>query len=204
VNDPEPFNPLAISNLAESVVTQLLASAGAPLTDISDIDGAGVYAIYYTGATAPFAPYADLASANVDELTQPIYVGKAIPAGGRKGVAVAANSRALVGRLREHRDSVVAANNLAAEDFAARWLVVEDIWIPLGESLLISRFSPLWNALIDGFGNHDPGAGRRKGMRSRWDTLHPGRGWADLLPSRPEAAAALEAEAREYLRSRLT
>lgn len=204
MSDLEPFNPLAISNLAESVVTQLLSSEGTPLTDISNFNGAGVYAIYYTGATAPFAPYADLASRNADALTQPLYVGKAIPAGGRKGVAVAANSRALIGRLREHRDSVAAANNLAVEDFAARWLVVEDIWIPLGESLLISRLGPLWNALIDGFGNHDPGAGRRDGMRSRWDTLHPGRGWAELLKARPESATALEAEAREYLRSRLS
>lgn len=203
MSDTEPFNPLAIPNLAESVVTQLLASDATPLADVTTFNGAGVYAIYYSGQTAPFTPYADLAAANADAWTYPIYVGKAIPAGGRKGVAVAANSRALFGRLREHRDSVAAASNLAVEDFAARWLVVEDIWIPLGESLLISRFSPLWNALIDGFGNHDPGAGRRNGMRSRWDTIHPGRAWAELLRARPESSTALEAEAREYLRSRL-
>lgn len=203
MNDPEPFNPLAINNLAESVVTQLLASEGTPLSEITTFNGAGVYAIYYTGQTLPFAPYAELAAGNAEALTHPIYVGKAIPAGGRKGVAVATKSRALFGRLGEHRDSIIRASNLAVEDFAARWLVVEDIWIPLGESLLISRFSPLWNALIDGFGNHDPGAGRRNGMRSRWDTLHPGRPWAELLSSRPETTSSLGAEAREYLRSRL-
>jgi hypothetical protein len=49
----------------------------------------------------------------------------------------------------------------------------------LGESLLIQRHRPVWNSVIDGFGNHDPGAGRRKGAMPSWDTLHPGRSWAD-------------------------
>ena len=30
----------------------------------------------------------------------------------------------------------------------------------LGESLLIAKFAPIWNKLIDGFGNHDPDKGR--------------------------------------------
>ena len=60
-------------------------------------------------------------------------------------------------------------------------IAVDDIWIPLGESLLIGRFSPIWNTIVDGFGNHDPGSGRRNQARSRWDVLHPGRNWAELL-----------------------
>jgi hypothetical protein len=59
--------------------------------------------------------------------------------------------------------------------------VVDDIWIPLGESLLIEMFSPVWNRLIDGFGNHDPGKGRYQQQRSPWDVLHPGRSWAEKL-----------------------
>lgn len=51
----------------------------------------------------------------------------------------------------------------------------------MGESLLIGRFSPIWNTVVDGFGNHDPGSGRRNQARSRWDVLHPGRNWAELL-----------------------
>lgn len=199
----EPFNPLALGNLAESIVTQLLSSDASPLADLSRFTGAGVYAIYYTGATAPHPAYTALAEANSDGYTRPIYVGKAIPAGGRKGITVSTHTYALSARLREHRDSIISADNLAIEDFAVRWLVIEDIWIPLGESLLIARFSPIWNALLDGFGNHDPGAGRRAGKRSRWDTLHPGRTWATLLPDRPETAATLQAEAAEYLRSRV-
>jgi hypothetical protein len=37
----------------------------------------------------------------------------------------------------------------------------------------------VWNRVLDGFGNHTPGAGRFKQQRSRWDTLHPGRSWAE-------------------------
>jgi hypothetical protein len=93
--------------------------------------------------------------------------------------------------------------NLDIADFSVRWLVVEDIWIPLGESALIRRYRPVWNALVDGFGNHDPGAGRIAGIRSRWDTLHSGRPWSEKFPERPETAADIEQDVREYLRSRL-
>lgn len=81
--------------------------------------------------------------------------------------------------LSEHRKSIEQVANLEIGDFWCRYLVVDDIWIPLGESLLIQRHRPIWNSLIDGFGNHDPGAGRHKGARPNWDTLHPGRSWAE-------------------------
>ena len=58
---------------------------------------------------------------------------------------------------------------------------MDDIWIPLAESLLIERFEPLWNRAIDGFGNHDPGKGRYEQKMSPWDTMHPGRSWATRL-----------------------
>ena len=74
--------------------------------------------------------------------------------------------------------------------------------IPLGESLMIARTSPLWNAVIDGFGNHDPGKGRIAGMRPIWDTLHPGRPWAVKYPARPEAPDAISLGVVEHLRAR--
>ena len=46
--------------------------------------------------------------------------------------------------------------------FQCRYLVVDDIWIPLGEALLIAKFSPIWNKVVDGFGNPRP----RKGTLS--------------------------------------
>ena len=134
----------------------------------------------------------------------PLYVGKAVPSGGRRGLDVAAHTstRALSGRLSEHAGSVRAADNLDIADFTARWLVVEDILIPLGESALIRRYRPVWNAIVDCFGNHDPGRGRVAGVRPRWDTLHPGRPWAGKYPERDETAEDIAQDVREYLRSR--
>jgi hypothetical protein len=83
--------------------------------------------------------------------------------------------------MRDHARSIDAAQNLALKDFTVRYLVVEDIWIALGESLLIAWFEPVWNVVVDGFGNHAPGSGRAKGARPVWDTLHPGRTWASSL-----------------------
>jgi len=97
---------------------------------------------------------------------------------------------ALFSRLEDHRKSVEAAANLSIHDFHCRYLVVDDIWIPLGESLLIDFFNPIWNSEVDGFGNHDPGKGRHLGAKPSWDTLHPGRGWAEKCsPARLDESA---------------
>lgn len=153
--------------------------------------GAGIYAIYYTG---DFKVYQPIAGANrKNRFQQPIYVGKAVPPGARKGgfgLGIAPGN-ALFSRLREHAKSI-EATNLKTADFFCRYLVADDIWIPLGESLLIERFQPLWNVLIEGFGIHAPGVGRKKQVRSKWDTLHPGRGLAADLPPNPKKAAELE------------
>jgi hypothetical protein len=120
---------------------------------------------------------------NRDSAPVPIYVGKAIPIGGRKGELQfdATIGSALYKRLSEHAESIRQVNNLSLPDFKCRYLVVDDIWIPLGESLLIRQFRPLWNVAIDGFGNHDPGSGRHRQQKSPWDVLHPGRSWAERL-----------------------
>jgi len=39
----------------------------------------------------------------------------------------------------------------------------------------------LWNIVLDGFGNHEPGSGRYNQQRSAWDIIHPGRQWAEKL-----------------------
>jgi len=198
----EPFNPLAMDSLAHSIVTRMLEMDATPLDEISRFFGAGVYAIYYAGQ---FPAYQLLAELNQSDVKVPIYVGKAVPSGGRKGVNVAAVSqtRALADRVRQHAASIRVAENLDICDFQARWLVVEDIWIPLGESALIREHRPVWNVMVDGFGNHDPGKGRINGVRSRWDTLHPGRSWAGNFPERSETPVQIEQDIIEYLRSRL-
>lgn len=193
-----PFNPLDKGNLGASVAEALLARPAMPLADLSVFKGAGVYALYYTGG---FKPYRVLAKLNAGGGFQaPIYIGKAVPVGSRKGgVLDIKPGRALYNRLVEHAESIQAATNLDIADFFCRFLVVDDIWIPLGESLLIARYSPVWNSLIDGFGNHDPGSGRHAGMRPRWDVLHPGRAWAAKCKERPESSADIGREAANYL-----
>jgi hypothetical protein len=198
----DPFNPLDMTNLGSSVAEALLTSEPTPMSAVPTFYGAGVYAIYYHG---PMECYQRLLTAKVHDASVPIYVGKAMPQGSRKGIEVqhGTRSRALAGRLKlDHARSIEAAENLDIADFTCRWLVVEQIWIPLGESVLISRFTPVWNGLVDGFGNHDPGSGRVNGVRPRWDTLHPGRSWAPKYPARPETPQAIAADVAEYLAQR--
>lgn len=197
-----PFNPLERKHLGASVAQEMLRQKPQPLVGLPRFAGAGVYAIYYVG---DFEPYAALAAANRDDrFALPIYVGKAIPKGASKGGGSAKGTGAsysLSKRLREHGESVQQAENLDEDDFFCRYLVVEDIFIPLGESLLIAKFAPVWNAIVTGFGNHNPGKGRLKGARPRWDAVHPGRAWADRYEPQPVPAEAIAMEAENYLLS---
>lgn len=197
-----PFNPLDKKNLGASVAEALLASKLHPLGELPEFRGAGIYAIYYRGQ---FGAYAEIAKRNQEgKATAPIYVGKAVPAGARRGGVESDSTvgRSLFKRLTEHAESirsVGSAGNLSIDDFLCRFLVVDDIWIPLGESLLIARYTPLWNTLVDGFGNHDPGSGRYNGMRPRWDVLHPGRAWAEKCKERSETATDIARDVATYL-----
>lgn len=193
-----PYNPLDKLNLGKSVAEALLDQPSHPLASIPPFEGAGIYVIYYSGSYPLYAP---LSKANTPELRWPIYIGKAIPSGGRKGsnFQSAPTGNFLFKRLSQHRDSVRAASNLDVTDFIVRYLIVDDIWIPLGENLLISTFKPVWNAVLDGFGNHNPGSGRAAGMRPQWDMLHPGRSWATTLPSHSTSVHDIEARVKAYL-----
>lgn len=193
-----PYNPLDKLHIAESVGNAILKQQPGPLPPVEPFLGAGIYAIYYVG---PHRAYKPIVAKNQNGRFEcPIYVGKAVPKGARKGglgLAVSAG-RALYNRLAEHAESIQQATNLDIEDFRCRHLVVDDIWIPLGEALLIQRFMPVWNIHIDGFGNHDPGGGRYLQRRSSWDVLHPGRGWAEkCAPNGRTEAEILAALAKQ-------
>nr|WP_297354066.1 Eco29kI family restriction endonuclease [uncultured Caldimonas sp.] len=188
----EPYNPLAKANLGESVAEALLRVPVRSLSETGHLVGAGVYAIYYTGG---FAAYAPVAARNADnQFLQPIYVGKAVPKGARKGGLGfdAGKGKALRDRLAQHASSINEASNLDLADFQYRALTVDDIWIPLGENVVIEKYQPLWNRVIDGFGNKTPGKGRATQKRSSWDVLHPGRKFVETL-----ALAANPLSARE-------
>lgn len=173
----EAYDPLDYENLARSVVHALLEAPPTTLPPAESFTGSGVYALYYTG---PLPFYTHIAS---PELRTPIYVGKAVPTGARKGnrqthVGV---STELSRRLRDHAKSIEHTGNLALDEFQCRYLVVVPVWITLAERFLLDHFQPVWNTVIDGFGNHPPGRGRRDMRRPRWDVVHPGRPWATEL-----------------------
>ena len=142
---------------------------GLPPTDLSA--ACGVYAIYYNG-TCSF--YENLSA------DKPIYVGKAVAPGGRKGGGdlELATGNLIVKRLREHSKSIATTKNLRLSDFQCRWLTVNPHFANAAEAMLIDFYKPVWNVVVTGFGIHDPGAGRYSQARSDWDVLHPGRGFA--------------------------
>ena len=176
-------------NLAESIVRAILDQSTRPLSKTDELAGAGVYMVYYDGSSPLYKPVSNRNRAGKFE--QPIYVGKAIPKGGRKGGFAdddsAMRGKALRDRISQHQVSIAEATNLDVDDFSFRALVVDEIFIPLGENMLIERFRPVWNLVIDGFGNKDPGRRRKDQYRSPWDVLHPGRRFAEKLGANPIA-----------------
>ncbi len=188
------YNPLDRMNLGNSVADALVESDMHNLSNLEQFEGTGIYCIYYAG---DFPSYKKLVEKNL-----PIYVGQAVAPGARKGINIISgtpSTTALYTRLQEHNKSIESAENLNSSDFKCRALIVDDIWIPLGEALLIANFSPVWNTLIDGFGNHDPGKGRYNGTIPKWDVLHPGRSWAKKLQLRDETPEMLAAEVSNHL-----
>lgn len=189
------FNPLDKQNLGRSVADALVGQPLCPLPPEERFEAAGIYAIYYFGDFDLYLPMTRYSQARPLTEEIPIYVGKAVPDGARKGGSLPedAPGSALFDRLRKHAQSIRATQNLEISDFRCRFLSVDSIWIPLGETLLIDRFSPLWNLKLDGFGNNDPGKGRHLGRRSAWDVLHPGRAWADRLqPGKSQKTITVE------------
>ena len=184
------FDPLDYDNLGASIARALDERPVEPLADLKRFDGAGIYALYYTG---DHPAYAELAAENMQSPgAWAIYIGKADAENARKGDPELANKPVgakLFNRIGKHRSSIEAVESLDVADFQVRALNVAPTWIPLAEVVAIRMHNPVWNVIADGLGNHDPGAGRYKGMRPRWDTLHPGRHWAPKLAARPEGAA---------------
>jgi hypothetical protein len=165
--------------------------------------GTGVYALYYIGK---LSIYNELSLKNRIEFAQPIYVGKAVPRGWRQARSednLDKKSYELNGRLREHGRSLDHAENLDQSDFMCRFMILEGAesnLIGTVEAALIRYYAPIWNTQIDGFGNHDPGKGRYNQAKSDWDTLHPGRPWANRLLGEGSTIDKVEDKAVEYFK----
>ncbi len=143
--------------------------------------GAGVYGIYYNG---DYPPYKVLSDLNKSRYCLPIYVGKAVPPGWRTARSSKKTSTDLFRRLTEHAKSINSATNLKLNNFSCRYIILsgeEANLISSVEAYIIRKYKPLWNNIIDGFGNHDPGKGRSGQKKSEWDIIHPGRAWVNKL-----------------------
>jgi len=166
--------------------------------------GAGVYALYYVGKKGVYAPYGTLI--NQYEFNEPIYIGKADPPGKRQSRSFSTDGGTkLYSRLREHVRSISATSSLKISDFACRFVICEGetkTMIPAFEAALTARYRPLWNTFVDGFGNHDQGGGRSDSIRSQWDTLHPGRRFAEQLSDNACSVVALKKRIRDFFLSR--
>ena len=144
--------------------------------------GTGVYALY---SIAKSGIYSKFNLVNRTAFRMPIYVGKAVPKGWRQArhsSSTDTKSYELNNRIKEHSRSIKLGKGLDLTDFFCRFMILEgkesDLIGPV-EAALIRKYQPIWNTLIDGFGNHDPGKGRYEQAKSDWDVCHPGRSWAE-------------------------
>jgi len=177
------YNPLNVDELGRNAARALMQYSAVPLPPVETFSGAGVYTIHYGG---DFGPYSDMGDG------EPIYVGKADAPGKRQGRARSTRTgKPLSKRLGEHAKSIEQADNLDLADFTCRWLIIDPVWIGLTEQVLISDYRPVWNAVVDGFGHHDQGSSRQGQKRSRWDTVHRGRLWAERQKNNPDSVSVI-------------
>lgn len=198
--DAKIYDPLNKVNSDGSVADAMLSDPILPLGGLELFNGANIYVIYYMG---DFEAYTPLPAKNKDgEFNTPIYMGKAVPPGARKGNfgLDSEPGPSLYKKLQEHAESITTAENLHMEDFFCRFLVIDGIRIPLEEPLLTAKFSSVWNKFIDGFGGHDSGKGRYEGAQPKWGTLYPRRNWANKCAARAESAEQITQEIQAYFR----
>jgi hypothetical protein len=166
---------------------------GTPVQDIplpTRFFGCGVYALYYIGV---HPLYERLSAINRLSYDVPIYVGKAVPHGWRRGRvsdSTLNQTSELHSRIMEHTQNVFLGDGLSVNEFACRFVIFEEggsAMISTVEAALIKLFRPLWNTVVDGFGNHTPGAGRFEQAKSDWDVLHFGRPFADRCSGIPKS-----------------
>ena len=172
-----------------------------PLPPETPFSGAGVYAIYCIARKGIYKTYGE--RINRTSYDVPIYVGKAVPAGWRQNRIVdEVAGNVLYGRLRQHAESIKSGKGLAIADFVCRFAILEGEtanMIAALESAIIAEHTPLWNSVIDGFGNHDPGKMRVTGKRPQWDCLHPGRQWAMRMTGEELPVTELRRRVTDYL-----
>ncbi len=191
------FDPSDPNTAGRVVALTLVAQPRHKLAAIPEFYGAGVYAIYYRG---DFAPYAPLRGTD-----HPIYVGKADPDNPAAKDAVGQGAK-LSARLNEHAGSIRKADGtLNIDDFDCRFLIVQTGFQKSAEDYLINFFKPIWNSetkICFGLGKHGDSSETRVNKRSPWDTMHPGRKWADATTENQKPAQLIVEQIAANLRAR--
>lgn len=189
------FDPSDPATAGRIVALTLISQPIHELSSIPSFYGAGVYAIYYKGA---FAPYAALANSD-----HPIYVGKADPSSASAKDAVSQGTK-LSARLSEHAKNIAkATTTLSLDDFKCRFLIVQSGYQKSAEDYLISFFKPIWNSetrICFGLGKHGDSFETRDNKRSPWDTMHPGRSWADKSSKDQKSSVQIISDIDKHLK----
>jgi len=164
---PAYYDPMDTEHVTAAICHELERQPLIPLDPlVARFDGSGLYAVYYDGETVLM--YRPLAGRAI-----PVYVGQALSHNSATGAAVR-QPRPLWERVRDHHASV-DGSDLPAAEFGVRMLRLPDVHADLGENGLRVFYRPVWNAILTGFGGHEQGSSTRRGARSKWDTVHPGR-----------------------------
>jgi hypothetical protein len=181
------FDPLAVENVGVTLAVELLEQPLSLMPPEAPFTGAGIYALYYGGDNDA---YATLRGLDAGRFKYPVYIGKAAGESAKQGFSPnGSGERKLYGRIVEHSRSIDAVENLQASDFRCRYLVLNDAYIALAESVMIRMFRPPWNGMS--FGSKVVGKNRMMGEPGLWDALHPGRGGRPSGSHRAEEAAQL-------------
>lgn len=166
------FDPLAVENVGVTLAVELLEQPLTKMPPAEPFNGAGIYALYYSG---DHEAYADLCSLDRGRFKYPVYIGKAAGQSAKQGFNPnGSGKRKLYGRIADHARSIEAVDNLDVSEFMCRYLVLNDAYIALAESVMIRLFRPPWNGMS--FGSKVVGKNRMTGKPGLWDALHPGRG----------------------------
>lgn len=182
-----------LESLLGEIVEFFEATAEVALNVLEQFPGVGVYALYYSGHVKMYDGH---------PASRPIYAGKAVPRGWRQAREPDTDNPQLFIRLREHSRSIEQAQNIEVQDFTCRFVIMMDAAADLiasVENALIRRYHTLWNSVVDGFGNHDPGSGRYDQAPSEWDVVHPGRPWVARLRGMPPDSSIVERKVRTHI-----
>ena len=196
---PHLFESSILGREIQRAVQHIASTPIQRLPPPEPFSGSGVYLLYYIGS---FELYSALVKYDQGKYRQPIYAGKAVPKGGKRGCKPVSPSMALYRRLRKHAKSINDVSNLVRTDFACQFLVLTGDAADAAATIeyaLIRKYAPVWNCCLDGFGNNAPGGKRETQLLAPWDTLHPGRDWERKWKGRRPDSEELRANVLSYL-----